>query len=287
MTASVVVVGDALLDVLTVPAEPIRPGADVPAAVRVAPGGQGANLAVRLARRGVPVELVCAIGDDPAGGLLREALAADGVRVRSVPAEATGAVIVLVDAAGERTMLSQRVPFGARLADAPRGAADWLVVSGYLFLEPVGVVAATALRGWASRRMLVGCAVPDASLGAWRAAAEALEPDVVILNRDEAERLPSLATGSRVVTATDGAAAVLGEVRAAVTTPVGGPPIDTTGAGDAFAAAFLATLRGAWPPDEASLRQALEAGAFAGEAATRVPGAQGRIAGEGSGMVEP
>ena len=286
MTTSVVVVGDALLDVLAVPAEPIRPGADVPAAVRVAPGGQGANLAVRLARRGVPVELVCAIGDDPAGGLLRKALAADGVRVRSVPTEATGAVIVLVDAAGERTMLSQRVPFLWRLSAAP-SSADWLVVSGYLLLEPVGVVAATALRGWASRRMLVGCAVPDASLGAWRAAAEALEPDVVILNRDEADRLPSLAIDSRVVTATDGAAAVLGEVRAAATTPVGGPPIDTTGAGDAFAAAFLATLRDAWPPDEASLRQALEAGAFAGEAATRVPGAQGRIAGERSAMVDP
>jgi sugar/nucleoside kinase (ribokinase family) len=136
MAASVVVVGDALLDVLAVPAEPMRPGADVPAAVRAAPGGQGSNLAVRLARRNVDVELVCALGDDAVGRLLHETLAADGVRVRAVPADATGAVIVLVDAAGERTMLSQRVPLAPRLADAPSVTADWLVVSGYLLLEP-------------------------------------------------------------------------------------------------------------------------------------------------------
>ena len=142
MGASVLVVGDALLDVLAAPSEPMRPGADVPAAVRVAPGGQGANLAVRLARRGVAVELVCAIAEDAAGRLLRESLAADGVRVHPRQAVATGTVIVLVDAAGERTMLSQRVPLAGRLGDAPSATADWLVVSGYLFLEPGAASAA-------------------------------------------------------------------------------------------------------------------------------------------------
>ncbi|HSI98804.1 MAG TPA: carbohydrate kinase family protein [Patescibacteria group bacterium] len=281
------VVGDALLDVLASPSEPMRLGADVPAAVRIAPGGQGANLAVRLARRGVAVELVCAIAEDAAGRLLRDALAADGVRVRPLRTDASGAVIVLVDANGGRTMLSQRVPLAGRVADASSVAADWLVVSGYLLLEPDAATAATTLRGWAPRRMLVGCAVPDASLEAWQRAARALEPDVVILNRDEADRVPSLARERRVVTDPGGATAVIGDARATVATPPGGPAIDTTGAGDAFAAAFLAELDAAWPPDASALRRALEAGVRSGAAATRVAGAQGRIPGERSGMVDP
>lgn len=287
MAASVTVVGDALLDVLTVPSEPMRPGADVPATVRVAPGGQGANLAVRLARRGVAVELVCAFAEDAAGRLLRESLAADGVRVHPRPAVATGTVIVLVDAAGERTMLSQRVPLAGRIGHAPSVTADWLVVSGYLLLEPGSATAAATLRDWAPRRMLVGCAVPDASLNAWHLAARALEPDVVVLNRDEADRVPSLAADRLVITESGGATAVIGDARATVATPAGPAATDTTGAGDAFAAAFLAELLDAWPPDESTLGRALEAGASSGAAATRVAGAQGRIPGEGSAMVDP
>jgi len=159
MASTVIVVGDAVLDVLASPSEPIRPGADVPAAVWVAAGGQGANLAVRLARRGVAVELICGLGDDAGGRLLRETLAGEGVRVRTLPADATGAVIVLVDAAGERTMLSRRVALAARLASVASVASvasDWLVVSGYLLLEAEAASVAAALVGWAPRRALVG-----------------------------------------------------------------------------------------------------------------------------------
>lgn len=287
VVASVVVVGDALLDVLTVPAEPMRAGADVPASVQVASGGQGANLAVRLARRGVAVELVCAFGDDAAGRLLRESLAAEGVRARPIATDQTGAVIVLVDGAGERTMLSRRVPLTGRLPAPPAKPADWLVASGYLLLEAGAGAAALSLRGWAPRRMLVGCAVPDASLDAWQRAARALEPDLVVLNREEADRVPSLFDDRLVVTEAGSASAAIGAARATAVTPAGASPIDTTGAGDAFAAAFLAELLDAWPPDEDALRRALEAGTASGAAATRVTGAQGRIPGERSAMVEP
>ena len=285
MAASVVVVGDALLDVMAAPTQPMRSGADVPAAIMVAPGGQGANLAVRLARGGVAVELVCALGDDAAGRLLHEALAADGVRVRALPAETTGAVVVVVDAAGERTMLSQRTPFAASLAGLPP-PSDWLVVSGYLLLEQGASGVAAALRGGATRRMLVGCAVPDASLDAWQRAALALSPDVVVLNRDEAERATLLPTDRLVVTDAAAATAIIGEARASSMTPRGPAATDTTGAGDAFAAAFLAHLLDAWPPDEPALRGALEAAASSGAAVSRVAGAQGGTGGEGSAMVD-
>ena len=81
MPLTVAVLGDALLDVSLDPVEPMRRGGDVPATVRLAPGGQGANLAVRLARRGVRARLACGLGDDPVGRLLREGLEAEGVEV--------------------------------------------------------------------------------------------------------------------------------------------------------------------------------------------------------------
>jgi pfkB family carbohydrate kinase. len=53
----VTVVGDCTLDVIVRPVGALRPGGDIPARVAVGAGGQGANVAVRLARQGVPVQL--------------------------------------------------------------------------------------------------------------------------------------------------------------------------------------------------------------------------------------
>jgi sugar/nucleoside kinase (ribokinase family) len=56
---------------------------------------------------------------------------------------------------------------------------------------------------------------------------------------------------------------------------------DTTGAGDAFAAALIAELREPpWPPSPATLDRALAAAAGFAAEVTRVPGAQTRVPGE-------
>ena len=142
-------IGDALLDVSARPAAKLRPGADVPAEVRIGLGGQGANLAVRLARRGVGVELVCALGDDAGGTLLRRELEREGIGLAAVPADATGTVVILLDDRGERTMLSNRVPFAAGAVAAMTDAVAWTVVSGYLLLEAGG---ATSRQHWVRSR---------------------------------------------------------------------------------------------------------------------------------------
>jgi sugar/nucleoside kinase (ribokinase family) len=277
MRITATVVGDALLDVIVTPAGPMRTGADVPAEVRIAPGGQGANLAVRLARRGVDVGLVCALGDDLAADLVRGALEREGVSLHEVRVAATGSVVVLVGSDGERTMLSQRAPFGAVPMRIP--AADWLVVSGYLLLEPGAEARAAGLAARPGRRALAGCAVPDELVDAWRAAASALRPDLVVANREEAHRL-ALAADALITTDATGARGRIGQVVVAVDTPPGPAAVDTTGAGDAFAATFLASVAGAWPPDRDALAMAVEAAMAAGAATTRVIGAQSRIPGE-------
>jgi sugar/nucleoside kinase (ribokinase family) len=276
-----------LLDVQATPAQPMRPGADVPAAIRLEPGGQGANLAVRLARRGVSVRLRCALGTDPAGDLVRSALARDGVTLDAVEASATGTVVVLVDGRGQRTMLSQRVP----LLGAPLAATDaaWLVVSGYVLTEPN--VSDLRTHRWPERRAVVGCALDEAQVEAWRSALRMLAPGLLVLNADEANALsdaaadPAVALADAfdaivVVTDADGARAAV----AGSTVRVGHEPVaalDTTGAGDAFAAALIAALAGmSWPPAAEALEPALAEALSAARAVTQVAGAQARVAGE-------
>ncbi len=294
-TPDVVVVGDALLDVTAHPQTPMRAREDVPATVRIGCGGQGANLAVRLARRGARVELVCALGDDPGGRIVRDALAREDVALCLVTTPLTGTVVILLDEAGERSMLSQRAPFAAEAASAVRDDAGWLVVSGYLLLETDADVLARTLSSLPARRALVGCTVPGGLVDRWVRAAAALRPDLVILNRDEAlalvpgasaaDDLPALlATLLRSgVTVTDasGATARLNGVSADVRISAEVSANDTTGAGDAFAAALVDGLRrSAWPPTAASLREALAAAAALASTVALAAGAQGRVPGE-------
>ncbi|MGH2381993.1 MAG: carbohydrate kinase family protein [Candidatus Limnocylindria bacterium] len=280
MSGTVIVVGDALLDVTARPAAAIRPGADVPAEVRIGCGGQGANLAVRLARRGIDVELICGLADDRAAALVAEVLRAERVRVNRVRVESTGAVVILLDDTGERTMLSQRAPFvsGTRIS-----SAAWTVVSGYCLLETDAGRFARMLADRAAHLVVVGCAVPEASRAAWRAAVAAAGPDLLILNREEASDLApvdELSAGT-VVTSTDVIAASIGGQAARVSVASGQAAVDTTGAGDAFAAALVAGLvRAPWPPSSATLESAMvDAAVLAGQVA-RARGAQVRVAAE-------
>lgn len=281
---TVVVIGDATLDVSASPVWPPALGSDVPATIVMRTGGQGANVAVRLARQGVPVILVCALGDDPAGGMVRAALGADGVPIAALPAGATGLVVVIGGPQGERSMLSHRATLPPAAADAAADlSGDWLVVSGYALLQPDAMDLAGRLAALPARRVLLGCAVADDGLAAWRAAARTLDPQLVIANREEAERARLGEVGAGMaVTDAGGAELRIGDARAAAARPAGPAAVDTTGAGDAFAARLLAGLIGvAWPPDAAQRQSALDAAVELASAVARVRGAQARVRGEG------
>jgi sugar/nucleoside kinase (ribokinase family) len=286
VTPRIVVVGDALLDVGVLPDAPMVQGADVPAAIRLGTGGQGANVAVRLARQGADVTLVCAVADDAAGTLVREALGDEGVALVRLPAISTGTVVILGGADGERTMLSQRAPIPG--LTAPPEAA-WLVVSGYPFLQDDADELARRLASWPMRRVLLGCAVPDAAASRWRAAARALRPDLVVANRHEADRLLEAdAIAAVAVTDATGAEVSVGPHRVRADAPAAPPAVDTTGAGDAFAAGLVAALAGGpWPPSEAGLRGAATRAVALAAAVARVPGAQAPVDGERPATLRP
>jgi ribokinase len=294
--STVAVIGDTLLDVHVHPAAPISSGGDVPAEIRIGPGGQGANVAIRLARRGVAVRLACGLADDRAGQMLRDAVTAEGVTLHRLPVPATGSVVVLGDPGGERTMLSDRPSLARGLAAASLAellaGVSWLVVSGYLLLESRAGVSGSGDR---PRRALLGCAVEPPAVPDWLRSADSLDPHLVVVNATEAaalaggdhapadlaRRVSDRLGAVAAVTHPGGAAAALPaetlEVAATSVTPV----VDTTGAGDAFAAGLVAgLLETVWPPPVATLREALKAATRLASAVTGVRGAQTRVAGE-------
>lgn len=300
----VVVIGDTTLDVTVRPVREPVPGGDVAGRITLSPGGQGANVAVRLARAGVAVRLATAIADDEAGRLLLAALEADGVGLERLPAERSGTVVALLDAAGERAMLSDRVSLDPTAVAAATAGAEWVHCSGYpLADDATGDALAAVMGSWlgATRVSAGGGSLPPdaARAGRVRDRLTRARVSLLILAREEAASLldaplPSLAAAAdalatafpgliSVVTggAAGSAAAGPGFALSVAARDPATPMIDATGAGDAYAAALVAALLDArWPPEVPVLRAAMEAGSVAGGLASRVLGAQGRIAGE-------
>ncbi|TDD87801.1 hypothetical protein E1293_07255 [Actinomadura darangshiensis] len=72
------------------------------------PGGKGANQAVAAARLGGRAGIVGRVGDDGHGGLLRDALAADGVDLAhlvTTPEAPTGVALITVGPDGDNSII--------------------------------------------------------------------------------------------------------------------------------------------------------------------------------------
>lgn len=258
------VVGDLVEDVVVWADEPLRVATDTAARIFRARGGSAANVAA-LAAPLVPTRFIGRVGADAAGDALVRDLASVGVDVRVQRNGRTGTVVLLIDAEGERTMFPDRAA-SARLHGVEPAWLDgiaWLHLPAYgLEREPMRGelprLAALARAGGArvsvdasSTGLLAGLGV-DAALDLFRAIA----PDVLFANEDEAALL-GLAGGGVVaasvaptVVVKHGALPTDLIVCGALADRVDVAPVaeirDLTGAGDAFAAGYLAAvLRGA------------------------------------------
>jgi ribokinase len=295
MSAPVVVVGDLMVDVVAAAQEPLAHASDAAAHVRWAGGGAGANVAAALAGHGVPTVLVARAGDDLAGRGAVDELRAAGVDTRvTIDAERpTGTCVVVIAPDGERTMLPDR---GANLALAPGDlpahvlrAAAHLHLSGYVLLHagcrPAGLRALELARE-AGMTVSIDPASAEplrrAGAGAfltWVAGSHLLLP-----NRDEAavltgeqeperaaRRLVRLARATEVIVTLGADGALWTDGTRTVHAPAPATAVaDTTGAGDAFAAAWLAARRAGQEP-----QAALHAACAAGAAAVARAGARG------------
>ena len=112
-------------------------------------GGMAANAAVAAARLGARVRFVGAVGDDLAGGVVREQLAQEGIDLThlQVVAGATTSVSgVIVDALGERHIFNHRGNALARAALPPERAFEG---SDAVLVDPRWMAGATRALHWA------------------------------------------------------------------------------------------------------------------------------------------
>ena len=240
---TLVVLGDLMVDVVTRVADPLAPGSDTPARISMQGGGSAANVAAWAAHLGTPVSLVCRVGRDARGRDAVDALRGIDVHVTVDYERPTGTCVVLVGPDGERTMLPDPGANDAPLGEIPLG--KHLHVVGYALLREGPRASALAA---IDRARAAGMTV-SVDPSSWALLRPGAIPAVDLLLPNEREA--SLVEGEMAVKL-GARGARWGDVEVPAE-PV--EVVDTTGAGDAFAAGLIsARLQGS------DRRAALEAG---------------------------
>jgi sugar/nucleoside kinase (ribokinase family) len=260
----IVVIGDVINDIIVRPLGPVAIGTDTPSGIERSAGGSGANQAAWLAALHARVRFAGRAGDQDAAYHL-QALERLGVEasIASDNERCTGTIVVMVSPDGERSMFTDRGANAALRAadlsaDLLEGAA-LLHVSGYPLFEPATRPALREL--WATAKEAgIATSVDPASVAGltqlgpgeflrWTAGAELAFPNLdegrLLTGRDEPEAIVgALLDNYRTVALKLGAAGALVASPGAEMIKVRAEPapiVDSTGAGDAFCAGFLAS----------------------------------------------
>jgi sugar/nucleoside kinase (ribokinase family) len=288
------VVGDCNPDVLVVG------GAVTPAfgqqeqlvdAIDLVIGGSAAITAVAAARLGLRVALAAAVGADPAGTLMLDHLAREGVDVSAVvvsDAVPTGMTVAL-SRGGDRAILTALGAIATlTAADVPMALvarSRHVHASSYFLLEDslgpglAGLLSAARAAGattsldtnwdpsgrWGDERLSLAMAqadllLPNEAEALALSGAPSVDVAVRVLGNAAPGRRLAVKLGERGVLCADGPALHQVSVPAAV-------PVDTTGAGDCFNAGLIAGLL-----TGLALPQAAALGCAAGALSTGAPG---------------
>jgi sugar/nucleoside kinase (ribokinase family) len=239
--------GDLLLDVIVRLEGPIAEDTDTYGRTRVGAGGQAANVAAWVAALGGQARFVGKRARDPAGRLAAEELVRRGVDVVGPEEEAgTGTVVSIATPDGRRTMLSDRgISVQLRpeeLDSAYFDGCERLHLPAYsLLTSPIREAAIdfAKLAPRISVDLSSTAALEAAGVESFRTLLSELGPEIVFANEEEAELVGDLEVETFVVKL--GARGCIvrsgGEEQEYPAEPA--EVVDSTGAGDAFAAGFL------------------------------------------------
>ena len=276
----IVVVGDVMVDVVAALPGPLAHGSDTPAAISHHQGGSGANVAAWLAAAGARVAFAGRAGADPLGDAAVAALGGVALAVERDPERPTGTCVVLVHPGGERTMIPDAGANDAlELPELPAGSH--LHLTGYTLLREGSRTAAQRALALARERSATVSVDPSSAAPLarepafldWVSGAGLLLPNAdearVLTGEADPERAaralatrerrvaPNSAPGretrhSAEVVVTLGADGALWSDGERVLRVKAEPAevVDTTGAGDAFAAGLLAARAGGAEPAE-------------------------------------
>ena len=297
MTINVLCIGDVMLDVIArinVSPQKINFGSDTASRISTSSGGAAGNVAAWLTRTDARSTIVSHVGDDPAGAAIVAEFDALGVSHGDlvIPGETSGVVVVLVDSSGERTMFPDKGA-NSRLVveDLPDlNSFQAVYISGYALLNPLARDGVLAMIEKIKEDGLPIYFDP-ASVGAMKDVADKelhnwfSMMDVLFLNEEESiyltgsvdiERaLDYLLDFSQVVVIKRGSAGAIAKARGfdSISLPaVAATVVDTTGAGDSFAAGFIASFS-----KNRDLTAALQAGAELAADCVAIVGGRPRV----------
>ncbi len=242
---TIVVLGSVNMDLVTTTARRPAPGETVLGTeFATVPGGKGANQAIAAARSGARVRFLGAIGDDAFGTELAGTLSAAGVDItllRRVDG-ASGVASIVVDGTGENSII---VVAGANGRVAELTAAELAAIADADILLcqleiPIETVRAAAQHARASGTVVALNPSPVRPLPdeLWAAV------DVAIVNSLESEQYSAeLTRVAHLVRTLGGDGAVYRGTEGNELSAAGRDVevLDTTGAGDAFTGALVAT----------------------------------------------
>ena len=238
MSASVVCVGLATMDsIFAVPRHPAADDRVVATDLAVAGGGPAATAAVTLARLGVEVAFVGAVGDDATGAAIRDGLAGEGVdlsQLETVPRARSPQSSILVGDGGRAIVHYPGSLPPLELTDEARALC---LAAGWVHVDHVGYAAAPR-----EARLSIDGGNPIDGLDL--DGIDLYAPTQEGLERDFGTAAAALAAGAKLVVATrgeKGSVAYTGnETIEAPREPV--EAVSTLGAGDVFHGALLARL---------------------------------------------
>ena len=276
------VTGDLNIDTTTIAPTLSLSGKEAQADIMLSCGGQGGNVAFFLRCQGRPVQLFGTLGTDVAGDLYVSHVARFGIAYAGDRVDTPTGMVSVVQEAGSYHMYRQRganaaadpAAFTRFVRSACKTAGDFLFVSGYSLLEEGCRAALGAVLTSSAPAQLIVVMDPasiDAmsSIGRDAVLAAARCCDYLLPNEEEACWLAQKAdarkaagilqrsTGTAIIVKLGARGALLCSDEGTITAPgVALTPVDVTGAGDSFAAAFL-SANADGKPDETALREAV------------------------------
>ena len=297
MGARVLCIGDVMLDVITkisVMPGKIHYGSDTPSQISTHGGGAAGNVASWLTRTDAVATIVGHVGDDAAGAALMSEFDTLGVLHNNLMVDkgSSGVVVVLVDPTGERTMFPDNgANSGLHIGDLPAlENFDAVYLSGYSPLDPLSrpgvleMIAATKSAGlplyFDPASVGAMMEVPLDEVRSW-----IRMMDVLLLNEEESiyltgetdpmKAIEILLQDCETVVIKRGSQGAIGKSRGSILVAVPAQStdvVDTTGAGDSFAAGFIAQ----YVPTK-NMQHSLDAGAAVAARCVAIVGARPRV----------
>ncbi len=287
---SIAVVGSLNVDYVARVGRLPMPGETVAASdFEIVYGGKGANQAIAAARQDCVVRMIGSVGDDGIGKAYLKYLRGEGVTtdgIRQIKNTSTGSAFISVDGTGENTIVVTSGANGLTSPDQVRARDPYISEADALLVQfevPLAAVVEALRIANRAGVLTVMNPSPMRSTFPWAT----VEVDYLIVNETEAdeviedlavelesadeirEYLKGMKVNGLVVTRGSDPTLVIGpdEAFEAPTLPV--VPVDTVGAGDAFAGCFAARMASG-----ESLREAVLAANCAGALTTLRTGAQ-------------